>query len=600
MNESAEPGALRPFLIRGKQGCLLALYHPPLRPHPFLGDVLVVQAFAEELNRCRAMVGLQARALAALGMGVLILDPHGAGDSAGEFEQASWDGWRHDMQMGVAWLREHGQGCRTLWGVRLGALMAAEIAQADAGIDRLLLWMPVVNGKIYWTQFLRIRIAAEMTLADGIKSTDLLRQQSARGEVVEASGYRVGSALARQLDQLQMPGSDGLVRKSVLWCETTTSADAAPPRASVKVIEGWRAGGAQVEMIQATGPSFWLAHDREVAPMLIDAGTAAVKHWAEAGSLPSETSAAAAEPVSVMSRQDAAEYPVVFPCAGQQISGVVHRGAPDATIGVVIVVAGGPQYRVGAHRQFVSLARLLAGNGYIVMRFDLRGMGDSTGQHQGFLHSRPDICSAVDALMLEQPGLREVALFGECNSASGILFYAWQDLRVRQIVLVNPWVRTPELQAETILKHYYLDRLKSREFWLHLRSGKFRFGDSLRSLAALMWTAALGRKQLRMGGAADRDEDLDRLPLPARTAEGLRRFKGRALFLLSGRDLIAREFDEVTKSSAAWEGLLGEQRVSREVVVDADHTFSTPVAKQRAQRLVLDWLLVGGLPGKRA
>ena len=110
-----------------------------------------------------------------------------------------------------------------------------------------------------------------------------------------------------------------------------------------------------------------------------------------------------------------------------ELVGMLHRGDPGAKRGIVIVVAGGPQYRAGAHRQFVSLARRLAARGYPVLRFDLRGMGDSGGSHLGYQHSEPDIRAAIDTLTAEQPEVDEVVLFGECESASGILFYAYQD-----------------------------------------------------------------------------------------------------------------------------------------------------------------------------
>jgi alpha/beta superfamily hydrolase len=45
----------------------------------------------------------------------------------------------------------------------------------------------------------------------------------------------------------------------------------------------------------------------------------------------------------------------------------------------VLVIVGGPQYRAGSHRQFTLLARSLAEQGFAVLRFDYRGMGDSTG-----------------------------------------------------------------------------------------------------------------------------------------------------------------------------------------------------------------------------
>ena len=596
MTPSSLPCQLCPLVLQGKTGPLIAFYHPPDAGVAARGDVLVVPAFAEEMNRCRSMVTLQAHALSALGMGTLVLDLHGTGDSAGEFDQATWDGWRSDMQCGLAWLRQHGRGCRTLLGIRLGALMAAQMAADDASIDRLLLWLPVVAGKTYWTQFLRIRIAAELGNANGIKSTETLRQWSAQGLAVEASGYQVGPALALQLDTLAMPDGQQLRGKQVAWFEVASHADAALPRANAKQLEDWRDKGVEVSVAQVQGPQFWLAHEREVALPLIESSAAAVRGWLAAPTLAPDDAPQA--PVALLARAAAREYPVAFRCGDDELAGIVHRGADGARVGVVIVVAGGPQYRAGAHRQFVSLARLLASRGFPVMRFDLRGMGDSTGVHVGYDQSRPDIRSAIDEFLRLEPGVREVALFGECNSASGILFYAPLDERVRQIALANPWVRTPAVQAEAILKHYYLDRLKSPEFWRHVRTGGFDALGSLRSLLQLVVTFVRGRKRLREGARADGQADFDHLPLPSKTAQGLRRFRGRVLFLMSGRDLIAREFDQVTQSSQDWQGLLDDPRVSRKDIADADHTFSKPEAKAEAQGALLDWLVAGS--GQRA
>ena len=66
--------------------------------------------------------------------------------------------------------------------------------------------------------------------------------------------------------------------------------------------------------------------------------------------------------------------------------------ASDTT---VIVVVGGPQYRVGSHRQFLQLARHLARQGYPVLRFDGRGMGDSSGLLRSFEEIDDDIGAAI-------------------------------------------------------------------------------------------------------------------------------------------------------------------------------------------------------------
>jgi hypothetical protein len=65
------------------------------------------------------------------------------------------------------------------------------------------------------------------------------------------------------------------------------------------------------------------------------------------------------------------EHAVVFPCEEDALLGIVHAPDQAGTTGVVIIVAGGPQYRVGAHRQFVVLGRELARQGIPVLRFDL-------------------------------------------------------------------------------------------------------------------------------------------------------------------------------------------------------------------------------------
>ena len=260
---------LRPLVIAGPAGPLTAFHRAPVSGVPAKGNILVVPPFAEEMNRCRSMVAMQAQALAAMGFGTLTLDLRGTGDSAGEFDEGDWEGWRADLQCGVDWLRQQGQGCSALWGIRLGALMAAEMAADDPAIDRLLLWMPVVAGKAYWTQFLRIRIAAEMADPNGVKSTEELRQRSKQGMVVEASGYPVGAALAQRLDTLAMPDGGRLAGKQVAWLEVNGDAQAPMPRANAKLIEDWRGKGVAVVAEQVVGPAFWQVHERAEAPDLI-------------------------------------------------------------------------------------------------------------------------------------------------------------------------------------------------------------------------------------------------------------------------------------------------------------------------------------------
>ncbi|HMO46583.1 MAG TPA: hydrolase 1, exosortase A system-associated [Rubrivivax sp.] len=578
----------QPLIIDGARGPLVAVYHPPAAPRHPGGDLLVVPPFGEEMNRCRQMIALQARALAPLGVGTLVLDPFGTGDSAGEFIDATWDGWRDDLRRGLAWLRHRGQGCETVWGLRLGAVMASELAREDAGLRRLLLWQPVSSGKTFFTQFLRIRIAADLHLPDRVKTTNELRARFADGHAVEVSGYEVGPALAQTIDCAELDAL-ALAGRQVDWFEVLADEETAAPLASKKTQEALRQAGVDLRVESLVGPPFWQVHEREVAPALLEAMARrfALPEWPAVDAAPSGTHV---PDKGEAGRADAAtEQPLTFDCRGEQLVGVLHRAPVPARRGAIIVIAGGPQYRAGAHRQFVQLARRLAAEGCAVLRFDQRGMGDSTGTYQGFEHIGDDIAAAIDALRSACPEMQRLLLVGECNSASDILFYAWRDRRVTEVALTNPWVRTPEGQAQVIVKTYYLDRLRSREFWALVFSGKFELRRSLRSLAEVLRDYWRGRRMLSRSGSAPQDA-FDTLPLPLRTAEGLRRFGGPALVLMSGHDYIAREFDEITRITPAWSGLLDSGQVRRVDIDGADHTFSKQVWKTAMVEAIVDWM----------
>jgi exosortase A-associated hydrolase 1/exosortase A-associated hydrolase 2 len=577
---------IRPFHLEGRDGALLATYYSPIGAPHAQGDVLLAPSFAEEMHRCRAMVSMQARAFARVGIGTLILDLYGTGDSAGEFSDASLTSWRDDLRRGMEWLRRSANGCRAVWGIRLGALMAAELACESPGIDHLLLWQPVVDGKTFFTQFLRIRIAAELEQSGGIKTTDELRRMSASGEIIEVSGYRINPQLARELDEIRLPDPSRLTSTRVSWCEVVPAADAVVPRASAKAVDAWRAAGVALAFERVIGPPFWQVHERAAAPELITATTRLIAAGSAATLLPAPRSGGDHIAAAVVTR----EHPVVFECEHEWLLGMLHAVGGNARRAVVIVVAGGPQYRAGAHRQFVSLARKLADRGFPVLRFDMRGMGDSSGEHLGFEHSKPDIRAAIDALIARQPGVEEVVLFGECESASGILFYAFDDPRVKGIALVNPWVRTEGGRAGVIMKHYYLNRLLSVDFWRKLRAGHFNPAESLRSFLDTGRAYLLGRKINRQGRTEGAESELARLPLPIGTAVGLARFRGPVMILMSGHDYIAREFDEVIRSSKAWDGLLENPRVCRRDLPGADHTFSREIWKRQASDWVCDWV----------
>lgn len=274
--------------------------------------------------------------------------------------------------------------------------------------------------------------------------------------------------------------------------------------------------------------------------------------------------------------------PLVFECEGSPLVGLLHRARPQATRGVLMVVGGGPQYRLGGHRQLLLWARQLCEAGFHVLRFDYRGMGDSYGDFAGFEHVEQDIAAAIEAFRGQIPGLEDITLWGECDAASAILFCAWRHPCVQGAVLLNPWARTEAVQAKAVLKHYYLQRLRQPSFWRKVFS--LRFNPLAAAASAAQQVAkAFSGQPAAAEAKPDHAFSPDR-PLPERLLAGLQRFQGRVMLVMSGIDHIAREFDEVSRSSPQWQTAMASPRLTRRDLLEADHTFSS--AKDR--NLVFD------------
>ena len=147
-----------------------------------------------------------------------------------------------------------------------------------------------------------------------------------------------------------------------------------------------------------------------------------------------------------------------FDCEGESLVGILHQPAADQAgqaLAVVIVV-GGPQVRAGSHRQFVQVARALAGDGYPVLRYDVRGMGDSSGALRSFEHLTPDISAAIDQVLMQCPQVRQVVLWGLCDGASASLLYLAErngDARIAGLCVLNPWLRSELSLARTQVQH---------------------------------------------------------------------------------------------------------------------------------------------------
>jgi len=276
------------------------------------------------------------------------------------------------------------------------------------------------------------------------------------------------------------------------------------------------------------------------------------------------------------------ERPLVFRCENDHLIGVIAAPEEPASIGVLVIV-GGPQYRAGSHRQFVQLARRLAAEGFAVLRFDYRGMGDASGDVRTFEECSADIAAAIDALVAQCPGVERVVLWGLCDAASAALIYLHErrDPRVAGLVILNPWVRSAAALSKTHLKHYYGKRLKEPDFWKKLFTGGVRGRVALRAFAANLGNA-FARPRSDKALAAETFHD--------RMLDGWRAFAGPTLVVLSTEDLTAKEFLEYAQSNAQWTGILRHAGIERCDITGADHTFSSVQWSSAVETQTVDWL----------
>jgi exosortase A-associated hydrolase 1 len=267
---------------------------------------------------------------------------------------------------------------------------------------------------------------------------------------------------------------------------------------------------------------------------------------------------------------------VQFACHDCWLVGVLHM--PDAPLPRgLLIVTGGPQYRVGSHRHFVLLAEQLAAAGIPVMRFDYRGMGDSEGDPRDYTAVDDDLAAAIGHFFSLLPGMRDLVLWGLCDGATAAAGYAALDRRVAGLIMLNPWVRTEQGLARVTLRHYYVRRLLDKDFWRKLASGAVGVGRTLSSF-------------IQLASAARQPQTASDMNVPQRLYLALSRYRGRLLIVLSGADLGAREFSALPARHAHWRKLLAAPRVRTETIAQANHTFASKAWRDDVTSLCRDWI----------
>jgi alpha-beta hydrolase superfamily lysophospholipase len=423
-----------------------------------------------------------AEALAAVGVPALRFDYAGTGDSIDLVNETNQiESWTADIAAAASAMRNL-TGVRRvcLLGFRLGALLAARAASES--IDALILIAPIMNGRRYVRELRITEMAASLRTEDAVSS-------DASSGTVEVAGFSLSAASIAtlggiDLERVDMPPTPEIlvIDRTDLPTARTWSEQASRRGAQVQ----YQCLPGTVEMF-LTAPQFGSVSEEMIV---------ATKDWIsllQVASPPIETTPTPeATPAPVLSlagneaSPDIVERPVFFG-GDTALFGIVSEPQLNerARRGVILLNAAvDPHF--GAGRRYVSLARRWARNGYVVLRMDLAGIGDSATRadcrnDEVFPpQAMADVRAAADFLSTRY-GVQEIVLGGLCSGGYHALRAAVDGLAVRQIFLINPenyfWKQGTTLKdvqlAEAVRNPaIYRERVQSAAAWRRLLSGR--------------------------------------------------------------------------------------------------------------------------------
>jgi alpha-beta hydrolase superfamily lysophospholipase len=414
--------------------------------------VVICKPFGYEAICAHRGMRAFAEAIAAAGMPALRFDYLGTGDSADIDPNADQvQIWTRDVLAAADELRARtGVQKICLLGFRLGALLATLAAAERKTFSALIVISPIVSGRRYLRELRTTRMAASLGLDPSESPVD---KQPASVGGMEVSGFSFSAATLATLATVDLATlqSPPLPRTLVIDRPTIPVPNGA---AHASVVDGRTmrvAFPGLVEMLM-TPPQFAQSPKEMIAGTVdwllqLPGDTAPVpdRSGGQPGDFdshgqPNELTLAGTALAPKISLK---EKPVFFG-ADALLFGIVTQPPPDEIRRrAVILLNAGADHHIGASRMYVSMARRWAQYGYVVLRMDLAGVGDS-GTRPGHTaddvfpqEALDDIRSAID-LLRNTYGVRDITLAGLCSGAYHALRAAVAGLSVNRILMVNP------------------------------------------------------------------------------------------------------------------------------------------------------------------
>ena len=262
-----------PFFFEGRSARLFGVLHEaaPGRGVPFV----FCHPFGEEKLWTHRVFVTFARRLAERGHPVLRFDCTGNGDSGGDFSATSVTSMEADIQTAIDLLKARVSAPRVaLLGLRLGATLAARVADGRGDVERIVLWSPIVDGQRYMQDLLRINVTTQMAVYKAVRlDREQLAAELRAGGTVNVDGYEIGGRFFDELSALTLTGPRRFIGPCLI---VQVDRPGARPAAELQQL-GAAYHGAQARLAEES--LFWKEIDRfyDAAPSLF----AATEGWLE-------------------------------------------------------------------------------------------------------------------------------------------------------------------------------------------------------------------------------------------------------------------------------------------------------------------------------
>jgi len=219
------------------------------------------------------------------------------------------------------------------------------------------------------------------------------------------------------------------------------------------------------------------------------------------------------------------EESVRFLSNQQELQGILTLPAGPFR-GAVVFSHGWSGNRCGPAGLLTEAARIIAGEGYAVLRFDFAGRGESQGEGlQSTLLSMADDLTAATQLMKTRTGLRQILYLGLCSGGNVVVGALKRLPEARALILLSVY---PFSDGDTFsrdlnrflhfLKVYWYKAVRPQT-WKRLVQGDIRLGQVFRVLFSPLLKRGANRQKEGQPEKAPASADFQARSAKAATSE---------------------------------------------------------------------------------